>query len=62
MMKDKNPSNPVDPEPEPINQGDSGERTGLWKPGNGGFDSHLPDKRSLDEWYEIVKHNAIFYA
>ena len=60
MRKDSNPSNPVDPDPR--YQGDSEERTGLWKPGDGGFDSHLPDKRSLDEWYEIVKHNAIYYA
>lgn len=56
------PSDP-DPNPEPRNQGDSEERTGLWKPGDGGFDSHLPDKgRSLDELYEIIKHNAIYYG
>lgn len=59
-MEDRNPSNPADPDPR--NQGDSGERTGLWKPGDGGFDSHLPDKRSLDDVYEIVKHNFLFYS
>jgi len=34
---------PVDPEPEPINRGDSVERTGLWKAGNGGGGTHFPD-------------------
>ena len=32
-----------DPEPFPSYLGDSEGRTGLWKPGDGGFDSHLPD-------------------
>ena len=32
-------------DPEPSNRGDSVERTGLWKAGNGGGGTHFPDHR-----------------
>ena len=35
-----------DPDPKPFSRGDSVERTGLWKAGNGGGGTHFPDQKN----------------